>query len=38
MNLYRRLYGLNQDKHEWVKHVKIIVGKHNSTEHSTIEI
>ena len=38
MNLYRRLDGLNQDKNEWVKHVKHIVDKYNRTMHSTIEI
>ena len=38
MNLQRRLDALNQDKNEWVKHVKHIVDKYNSTVHSTIEI
>ena len=38
MNLYRRLDGLNQDKNEWVKHVKHIVGKCNNTENNTIQI
>ena len=37
-NLYRRLDGLGQNKNEWVKHVKNIVGKCNNTVHSTIEI
>ena len=37
-NSYRRLDGLKQDKSEWVKHVKHIVGKHNNTLHSTMEI
>ena len=38
MNLYRRLDALKQDKNEWVKHVKHIVGKYNNTLHSTIEL
>ena len=38
MNVYRRLDGFNQDKHEWVKHVENIVDKYNPTEHSTIQI
>ena len=38
MNLYRRLDGLNQDKNEWVKHVKTIVDKYNNTEKNTIQI
>ena len=33
-NLYRRLDGLNQNKSEWVKHVKNIVTKYNNTEHN----
>ena len=37
-NLYRRLDGLNQNKSEWVKHVKRIVTKYNSTEHNTTKI
>ena len=37
-NLYRRLDGLKQDKHEWVKHVSGIATKYNNTTHSTIEI
>ena len=37
-NLYRRLDGLNQNKSEWVKHVKSIVTKYNNTEHNTPEI
>ena len=39
MNLYRRLDDLNQDnKHEWVKHVKHIVDTYYSTEHNTIQL
>ena len=38
MNLYRRLDALDQEKGEWVKHVKHIVDKYNNTTHSTIEI
>ena len=38
MNLYRRLDGLNQDKNEWVEHVKNIVDKYSNTENSTIQI
>ena len=38
MNLQRRLDALNQDKNEWVKHVKNIVDKYNNTENSTIQI
>ena len=34
-SLYRRLDGLNQNKSEWVKHVKNIVTKYNNTEHNT---
>ena len=37
-NLYRRLDGLNQNKSEWVKHVKNIVTKYNNTEHNTTKI
>ena len=37
-NLYRRLDGLNQNKSEWVKHVKNIVTKYNKTEHNTTKI
>ena len=37
-NLYRRLDGLNQNKSEWVKHVKNIVTKFNNTEHNTTKI
>ena len=37
-NLYRRLDGLNQNKSEWVKHVKHIVTKYNHTEHNTTNI
>ncbi len=33
-NFYRRLDGLNQNKSEWVKHVKNIVTKNNNTEHN----
>ena len=33
-NLYRRLDGLNQNKSEWVKHVKNIATKYNNTEHN----
>ena len=32
--LYRRLDGLKQDKSNWVKHVKNIIGKYNNTEHN----
>ena len=38
LNLQRRLDALDQDKNEWVKHVKNIVDKYNNTTHSTIEI
>ena len=38
MNVYRRLDGLNQDKNEWVKHVKNIVDKYNNTENNTLQI
>ena len=38
MNLYRRLDDSNQDKNEWVKHVKTIVGKYNNTGNNTIQI
>ena len=38
VKLYRRLDGLNQDKHEWVKQFKNIVGKYSNTVHYTIEI
>ena len=38
MNLQRRLDALNQDKNEWVKHVKHIVDKYNNTENNTIQI
>ena len=37
-NLYRRLDGLNQNKIEWVKHVKNIVTKYNNTEHNATKI
>ena len=37
MILQRRLDALNQDKHEWFKHVKNIVSTYNNTVHSTIE-
>ena len=30
--------GLNQNKSEWVKHVKNIVTKYNNTEHNTTKI
>ena len=39
MILQRRLDALNQDKHEWVKHVnKNIVGKYDNTKNSTIHV
>ena len=38
MNLYRRLDGSKQDKHEWAKHVSGIITKYNNTTHSTIQI
>ena len=37
-SLYRRLYGLKQNKTDWVKHVSNILTKYNNTEHSTIQI
>ena len=37
-NSYRRLDVLNQNKSEWVKHVKNIVTKYNNTEHNTTKI
>ena len=38
MKLQRRLDALNQNKNEWVKHVKNVVGKYNNMVHSTIQI
>ena len=37
-NLYRRLDALSELKSDWVKHVKTIITKYNSTEHSIIQI
>ena len=37
-NLYRILDGLNQNKSEWVKHVRNIVTKHKNTEHNPTKI
>ena len=33
-NLYKILYALKQDQHEWVKHISSIIKKYNSTEHN----
>ena len=38
ISLYRKSDALNQDKSEWVKHVRNIVDKYKNTVHSTTEI